>query len=230
MRHIQQGIDSSGLRFVRNIPSAGSDFLLVALHGYGKCMTHVFDLFLELDAELPVVAVQAPYRLGPGAYQWFGYQPGSSTEILEHEWLASAQRLAHFLDNLSRGGHARGLCLAGHSQGAMMSLDAALARPALVRRCACINGRLLPQSAARLAGSEPAALRASRFLVAHASDDATVPAHNGRAAADWLRGTAACVRFAAYPGGHALDPVVARDVLAWLRDEASTDSIPGKHP
>ncbi len=86
MRHIQEGIDSSGLKYVRNNVSTDRGFLVVALHGYGKCMTHLFDLFLEFDDELPIVALQAPCRIGPGAYRWFGYQPGSSTDILEHEW------------------------------------------------------------------------------------------------------------------------------------------------
>lgn len=195
----------------------GTPATLVLLHGFGKYHGQLLDLWSTMDTDYPVVAIQPSFRIGPGAYRWFGYEdlPDGTVAIDEDEERHSRQTLVSFLDARRRDDPDRRLYLFGHSQGGMMALSVALLRPDLVDGCAVVNGRVLPETLALLAGRPD--LRGMPVFVGHGAADPVVPVAKGRRARDLLASLGARLVYREYAGGHDLVPDMVADVVDWLR-------------
>jgi phospholipase/carboxylesterase len=203
-------------------PSArGLAATLVLLHGFGKYHGHLLDLLPAdplpgLDAGCRVVAVQAGFRLGPGAYRWFAYEdrPDGSVAIAGGEERHSREALIAFLDGRRSEEPGRPLFLFGHSQGGMMALSVALLRPGLVSGCAVVDARILPETLALL--TDPPDLGGMPVFVGHGARDPVVPVDRGRRARDALSKMGARLTYREYPAGHEVTPGMVADVTGWL--------------
>lgn len=195
---------------------------LVLLHGYGKTRNHLFDRVQDADQRLTILGLQAPMRIGPGAYRWFDYtrHPDSTITIDAAEEASSHATLVAFLAAL-RASSKTPLFLLGHSQGGMMALGVALARPDLVEGCAVVNARVLPQALARIGDGGACS---TSFFVGHGLDDETVPVVRGRAVRDTLARLGAAPCYREYAAGHDVTAGMLADVSAWLTRQLSRNS------
>jgi phospholipase/carboxylesterase len=210
------GIPEAGLSVVEH-DTVGLPVRLVLLHGFGRYHGHLLDLWSGLDVACPVAAVQAGFRIGPGAYRWFAYEdrPDGSVTIDTDEERRSRVALLAYLDALRGREPRRRLFLLGHSQGGMMALSVALLRPGLVAGCAVLNARILPETL-RLLPASPE-LSGLPVFVGHGRADAVVPVAKGRSARDALTRMGAEVAYREYDGDHEVTVEMVAEVADWLR-------------
>lgn len=215
------------LPFLRREPregTAGPSPVLVLLHGHGKFRNHLFDLTGGVNPRLTVLGVQAPVRMGPGAYRWFDYTYAvdGTVTISAAEEASSYVVLVEFLEALVEAGGDK-IYLLGHSQGGMMALSVALARPDLVTGCAVLNARVLPQALKRMTDRQ---VRRPPVFIGHGIEDETVPINRGRTTRDILARLGAGYFYREYPAGHDITPAMLADVSAWLTDQLDRN-LPG---
>lgn len=105
------------------------------------------------------------------------------------------------------------VALVGFSQGAMLSIDVALAGAPGVDRVVAMSGVLLVDSVPGLAAPHPAK---PRFLLSHGRYDAVVPFTSGSHAKDLLEKYGFPVTWRPFEGGHEIPEPVLADVDRFL--------------
>ena len=105
------------------------------------------------------------------------------------------------------------VALVGFSQGAMLSIDVALAGAPGVDRVVAMSGVLLMDSVAALTAPHPSR---PRFLLSHGRRDPVVPFSNGGRAKDLLEKHGFSVSWQPFDGGHEIPPPVLGAVDRFL--------------
>ena len=189
--------------------------LLLLLHGIGSNEDDLFGLAPYLDERFMIVSARAPLVMGPGSFAWFNIEfttGGIQADLKQAE--QSHALLLKFIDELIETYDADPNCvfLMGFSQGAMMSLNAALAQPDKVAGVVALCGRF-PSQVKRAA---PEALRDKPVFVSHGIYDPMLPVESGREAREKLEALGVALTYREYPMGHEVSMESLRDVTAWL--------------
>lgn len=192
--------------------------LLVLLHGVGADEEDLLPVAAALDPRFLVASLRAPHEALRLGYAWYaldwsttppGYdatQARSSVDAL----VATLPRLAE-----ANGADPARTFLLGFSQGAVMALEVALARPDLVRGAVLHSGRALPGVLRRAAPD--ALLRGLELLVVHGTEDAVLPVGCSREIRDLLAPVLDDrLTYRERPGGHEVTGDTLADVQAWL--------------
>ena len=113
------------------------------------------------------------------------------------------------------------VALVGFSQGAMLSIDVALAGAPSVDRVVAMSGVLLQDSVPALTATRAAQPLASpaakpRFLLSHGRQDPIVPFPSGDRARELLEKHGFAVTWRPFDGGHEIPPPVLADVERFL--------------
>jgi phospholipase/carboxylesterase len=198
-------------------PPAGTpEGLLVLFHGRGADERDLFPLLDVLDPERRLLGVtpRGPLRLPPGGAHWYAVQEIGypDPETFTHTYgLASS-----WLDDLADGAGipAERTILGGFSQGAVMTyalgLGAGRPRPAGL---IALSGFMptVPGFALDLDPPLP------RVAIGHGALDPVISVEWGRRARDLLGAAGADLSYSEAPGmAHSIDPVVLRQLPAWL--------------
>lgn len=192
--------------------------LLVLLHGVGADEEDLLPLAQALDPRLLVASLRAPHEAPRLGFAWYaldwrttppGYDPAQAQASVD----ALIARLPALV--AEHGTDPARTFLLGFSQGAVMALEVALARPDLVRGAILHSGRALPGVLRRAAPD--ALLRALEVLVVHGVDDPVLPVGCSRE----IRALLAPVledrlTYREHPGGHEVTGDTLGDVQAWL--------------
>jgi len=105
------------------------------------------------------------------------------------------------------------VALLGFSQGAMLSIDIALAGTPAVARVVAMSGVLLVDSVPALIAPHPAK---PRFLLSHGRQDPVVPFASGTRAKELLEAHGFPVTWRPFDGGHEIPPPVLADAERFL--------------
>jgi phospholipase/carboxylesterase len=105
------------------------------------------------------------------------------------------------------------VALVGFSQGAMLSIDVALAGAPGVDRVVAMSGVLLMDSVSALVAPHPSP---PRFLLTHGRRDPVVPFANGDRGRELLEKHGFSVTWRPFDGGHEIPPPVLADVDRFL--------------
>jgi phospholipase/carboxylesterase len=105
------------------------------------------------------------------------------------------------------------LVLVGFSQGAMLSMDVALAGTSGVARVVAMSGVLLMDSVSSLTAPRPTR---PRFLLSHGRQDPVVPFASGTRAKDLLEKHGFSVTWRPFEGGHEITAPLLADVERFL--------------
>ena len=189
--------------------------LLLLLHGIGSNEDDLFSLAPYLDERFLIVSARAPFVMGPGSFGWFNIEftpRGILADMNQAE--QSRALLLKFMDELIETYDADPACffLMGFSQGAMMSLTAALSRPDKVAAIAALSGRFPSQ----VQTPAPEALRGMPIFVSHGIYDPVLPVKAGREAREKLEALGVALTYREYPMGHEVSMESLRDVTLWL--------------
>jgi phospholipase/carboxylesterase len=105
------------------------------------------------------------------------------------------------------------VALVGFSQGAMLSIDVALAGAPAVQSVVAMSGVLLMDSVPALTGPHPTR---PRFLLSHGRGDPVLPFAAGTRAKDLLEKHGFSVTWRPFDGGHEIPPPVLAEVDRFL--------------
>ena len=214
-----------GLSYLEREPqrgTSGNPPALILLHGFASYQNYLFELTEGFDPRFQIVSVQAPLRMGPGAYRWFYFdyyetiarRPSEGPTINAGEEATSLTMLTGFLDGFMAERRPRRLYLLGHSQGGTMALSVALTRPELISGCAEVSGRILSRAVANITAKEK--LVGLPFFIGHGVDNPIVPISLGRATGQRLKDLQASLCYREYPLGHEITAEVLADMSDWF--------------
>jgi phospholipase/carboxylesterase len=201
--------------------------VLVLLHGVRSNEEDLMGLAPAIDPRFMIVSTRAPLTLGPAAYGWFHVQftpDGFSIDPTEAE--NSRQLLLRFVDELARSYNVdpERIYLLGFSQGAIMSLYAALTEPKKFAGIVTMSGRLLPDAMQKRAGDKD--LEGLPILAVHGVGDEVIPIHYGRSIKEQLSSLPLDLTYREYPIGHWVSDQSLRDVTTWLSERLDRPAFP----
>lgn len=191
--------------------------LLVLLHGLGSNERDLMAFAPYLDPRLTVVAFRAPQAYGFGGYAWFDIAWLPEGKVIDEDQAETSRGV--LIANLERLRGELGpsrLILGGFSQGAMMSLGVALARPDLVDGVLMMSGRGLPRF---LASATPEAVKVP-FFVQHGTEDEVLSVEDGREVRAALEGLGVPLEYREYPMGHEVNMNSLQDATRWVASTA----------
>jgi phospholipase/carboxylesterase len=193
--------------------------LLVLAHGLAGDEEQLLHLADRVDPRFLVVSVRAPRNANRVGFAWYRVRWRMASPRRElAQVVESRDLLARFLEELVTATEAdpARVFLLGFSQGAVLSLAVALARPGLVRGVVAHSGRLLPEVTPTAA---PPGLERLEVLVLHGAADQLVHVPRGREAAEILRRLLGGpqVTYREWPDlGHVVSDESAAEAASWL--------------
>lgn len=192
--------------------------LVIFLHGFGSNEEDLFGIKDALPSTWTYLSARAPMPLDPQGYRWFTKTPGDGDYNGE---TADLQRSAALIEDFVGKAtakyhtHSDRVFLVGFSQGAIMSYEVGLRKPALVRGIAALSGSVLPVLKAELKPSE--SLGKLAIFIGHGTLDQALPYASATQANEVLVGLGLTPEFHGYPGmPHTVSDTEVQDLKAWL--------------
>jgi len=194
--------------------------LVIFLHGFGSNEEDLFGIKDALPSTWTYLSARAPMPVDPQGYRWFTKTPGDGDYNGE---TADLQRSAALIEDFVRKAtakyhtHSDRVFLVGFSQGAIMSYEVGLRKPALVRGIAALSGSVLPVLKAELKPSE--SLGKLAIFIGHGTLDQALPYASATQANEVLVGLGLTPEFHGYPGmPHTVSETEVQDLKAWLEN------------
>jgi len=192
--------------------------LVIFLHGFGSNEEDLFGIKDALPSTWTYLSARAPMPVDPQGYRWFTKTPGDGDYNGETADLQrSAALIEDFVSKATAKYHTQSdrVFLVGFSQGAIMSYEVGLRKPALVRGIAALSGSVLPVLKAELKPSE--SLGKLAIFIGHGTLDQALPYASATQANEVLVGLGLTPEFHGYPGmPHTVSETEVQDLKAWL--------------
>lgn len=192
--------------------------LVIFLHGFGSNEEDLFGIKDALPSTWTYLSARAPMPVDPQGYRWFTKTPDDGDYNGE---TADLQRSAALIEDFVGKAtakyhtHSDRVFLVGFSQGAIMSYEVGLRKPALVRGIAALSGSVLPVLKAELKPSE--SLGKLAIFIGHGTLDQALPYTSATQANEVLVGLGLTPEFHGYPGmPHTVSDTEVQDLKAWL--------------
>jgi phospholipase/carboxylesterase len=191
--------------------------LLVLLHGLRSNELDLIQLAPVLDPRMFVVSARAPLQMGHGMYAWYDVefvQNGFEIDAAQAE--TSRWTILAFIDRVIESYNVDPalVFLGGFSQGAAMTLAAALSEPRKFAGAVAMSGRLLPEARMPVASGEE--LSGLPVLAVHGVRDAVIPAAHGRAIREQLGALPVELTYEEFDMAHEISRESMRVVAQWL--------------
>lgn len=194
--------------------------LVIFLHGFGSNEEDLFGIKDALPSTWTYLSARAPMPVDPQGYRWFTKTPDDGDYNGE---TADLQRSAALIEDFVGKAtakyhtHSDRVFLVGFSQGAIMSYEVGLRKPALVRGIAALSGSVLPVLKAELKPSE--SLGKLAIFIGHGTLDQALPYTSATQANEVLVGLGLTPEFHGYPGmPHTVSETEVQDLKAWLEN------------
>ena len=186
---------------------------LILLHGRGSDEDDLLGLAPYLDPRLLVVSVRAPFQFPMGGYTWYSMEEVGNPEL--SELTESHHRVLQFVEDMPAmyPVDPEQLFLLGFSMGSVMSLAAALTRPAKIRGIVAHSG-YVPEYPSLPFDWEHSAH--CRFFVAHGVEDPVIPIQFGRRAKALLSEKGVDLTYREYPIAHHVSEESLSEIARWL--------------
>ncbi len=189
---------------------ARAPLTFVLLHGFGARGDDLVSLADELAERTPChfIVPAAPVSMGGEGRAWYAIRsPDESAQITQ-----ARAAIEGILFTLGQRGIMRNrVVLGGFSQGAIMSIEVALASTAPLAGIAVLSGRSLPHPA-----SHSARLRGLPIFASHGLSDSRIPFERGEAFMDQASAAGALVERVVFEGDHTIPPAVVSGLATWL--------------
>jgi len=192
--------------------------LVIFLHGFGSNEEDLFGIKDALPSTWTYLSARAPMPVDPHGFRWFTKTPGDGEYNGETADLQrSATLLEDFVTQATAKYHTQSdrVFLVGFSQGAIMSYEVGLRKPALVRGIAALSGSVLPVLKAELKPDER--LKQLAIFIGHGTLDQALPYTSATRANEVLTGLGLTPEFHGYAGmPHTISEAEVQDLKAWL--------------
>ncbi|MBF6029139.1 phospholipase [Pseudomonas sp. P115] len=199
---------------------ARNEPLVIFLHGFGSNEQDLFGIKDALPPTWTYLSVRAPMPVGSSGYRWFTKTSGEDEYNGETPDLQRSARLIEdFVTQATTKYHTQSdrVFLVGFSQGAIMSYELGLRKPALVRGIAALSGSVLPVLKAELKAD--ASLEKLAIFIGHGTLDQALPYVSATRAKELLEGLGLKPEFHGYVGmPHTISEAEVQDLKAWLEN------------
>jgi phospholipase/carboxylesterase len=196
--------------------TTGKQKALILLHGVGSNEQDLFSLAKYLPANYTVISPRGPFVLGEGRFAWYQVDFSSGKpEINADQEAQSRETIREFIVQVKEKYNLDEVYLGGFSQGAIMSYTIGLTQPSLITGVLAFSGRILQEIRPMVA--EPASLKDLRVLIAHGTQDGTLPVHYAREAKTYLEDLGIKPGYHEFNGGHQITGEVLTAVSDWLK-------------
>ncbi len=197
---------------------ARNEPLVIFLHGFGSNEEDLFGLKDALPSTWTYLSARAPMPVDASGYRWFAKTPGDGDYDGETADLQrSAQLIEDFVQQATAKYHTQPdrVFLVGFSQGAIMSYEVGLRKPALVRGIAALSGSVLPVLKAELKADT--ARDKLAIFIGHGTLDQALPYASATRANEVLLGVGLKPEFHGYVGmPHTISEAEVQDLRVWL--------------
>lgn len=194
--------------------------LIILLHGYGSNEADLFGLQSQLPAHFIVISARAPIAMSENSFQWFRMETVNGVMHGNPEDLKSSrEKIKAFISEAVARykADAKKVYLCGFSQGAMMSYEAGLTAPELLRGIAPLSGKIF-ESLKPMIKSSPA-LKALKIFIGHGDADTRVAYSYATEADSYLKKLGLSPVLHSYKGlAHSISQSELKDLTQWLEE------------
>ncbi|MBF9255023.1 esterase [Pontibacter sp. 172403-2] len=190
---------------------------LILLHGVGSNEQDLMSLAPYIPENFTVISPRGPFVLGEKRFAW--YQVGFSTgkpEINAAQESQSRNIIQEFVAQVKAKYNLDEVYLGGFSQGAIMSYTIGLTQPELVSGVIAFSGRILEEIRPLVTDTDK--LKNLNVLIAHGTQDGTLPVHYAREAKVFLEGKGITPDYHELNMGHQITGELIVDVRDWLKN------------
>ncbi len=180
---------------------------LVMLHGRGSDERDLFSFSRQLNPQLEIFSLRAPFSYRWGGYTWFELFDDGSVD--EKSFTESKTALQEFIFTLQ----SEKIILMGFSMGAIMSYALALTQPKTCNGIACLSGFAPAQLEQDYKLTE---LQNLDIFVSHGIADPIIPISFARKTKQLLQSSTARVTYNEYPMSHEISEECFADLTQWL--------------
>ena len=187
------------------------------LHGWGSNPQDLLGLGKSLNRKYNYLAVEAPYKIGPESYSWFGIQfvEGEVNQLDYDEFSVSLEKLLQLIESFKYEKQLKNkdIILMGFSQGATMALEMAIHHPNVFSGAIVLSGLLAndPSTYSNLSTS----ICDVDVFQAHGKQDPVVPIETARQVKDIFKDCDSYI-FEKYDMGHQVTLPLINDINKWL--------------
>lgn len=122
----------------------GKPPVLFMFHGYGSNEEDLFSFAPELQAELCIISVRAPYPMEPFGHAWYAinFDANQGKWSDDEQAIASREKIIAFIDEACKtyGLDDNRITLLGFSQGTILSYAVALSYPEKIKNVIALSG------------------------------------------------------------------------------------------
>lgn len=191
--------------------------LLIMLHGRGSNEKDLFPFADHVDNRLIVVTPRGPLTLGNNKFAWFdlSFKEGKF-HYIESEIDTHRKMILEYVDQLIEAYDANpnAVYIGGFSQGAIMSLYAAMTAPEKFDGIYCMSGQMYPNFKSQMKSGP--AFNELDILITHGKKDNVLPFEDIKKSALFLKTSGAKVETKWYDVGHTVSSENINDLVYWL--------------
>jgi len=195
--------------------------VIILLHGYGSDEKDLFDLRNFFPKNYLIVSVRAPYALSAGGYQWYEGTTADGQRDGKKDQLDNSRTLIMKFESevvKKYKADAKNVYLIGFSQGAIMSYEAGLTNPGVIRGIGVLSGMIFNSLRGQIRNTPT--LKQLKIFISHGTDDQRIAYSEAKTANDYLKVLGLKPDFHTYDGmGHQINKEVLKDLLAWLNNK-----------
>ncbi|SFW18453.1 alpha/beta hydrolase [Cellulophaga fucicola] len=195
--------------------------VLFMLHGYGSNEEDLFSFATELQKELCIISVRAPYPMQPYGNAWyainFDAEKGKWSD--DEQAAESIQKILTFIDEACNTYHLDkdNVTLLGFSQGAILSYATAIAYPEKIKNVIALSGYINENLIDKLkTDKDPSKLN---IYASHGSVDQVIPVSWAQKTPEYLKSLGINCTYEEYPVGHGVAPQGFYSFKEWLSNK-----------
>ncbi|WP_378173285.1 alpha/beta hydrolase [Aquimarina sp. SS2-1] len=208
------------LHHIIKIPTIKKDKtpVLFMFHGYGSDENDLFSFAPELQDELFIISVRAPYPMQPYGNAWYAiyFDAAQGKFSDDKQAIESRDKIANFIDEavVAYDLDADNVTLLGFSQGTILSYAVALSYPEKVKNVVALSGYLNEDILKE--GYEQKDFSKLNLYCSHGSVDQVIPIDWARKAPLKLAELGIQTTLNEFPVGHGVAPQNFYQFKEWL--------------
>ncbi|GAA4277434.1 alpha/beta hydrolase [Aquimarina mytili] len=192
--------------------------VLFMFHGYGSDENDLFSFATELQEELFIISVRAPYPMQPYGNAWYAiyFDAAQGKFSDDQQAIKSRDKIAYFIDEAVKAYDLdpNNVTLLGFSQGTILSYAVALSYPEKVKNVIALSGYLNEDILKN--GYDANDFSKLNIYCSHGSVDQVIPIDWARKAPERLAEIGIDTSLNEFPVGHGVAPQNFYQFKDWL--------------
>ena len=190
-------------------------------HGYGSNEDDLFSFASEIQPELCIISVRAPYALEPFGYAWYAinFDANMGKWSDDEQAISSREKIVSFIDEACNAYrlNADRITLLGFSQGTILSYTVALSYPEKIRNVVALSGYINQNIIVKDRPSKD--FDNLRIYASHGQVDQVIPPQWAQRIPEILNSLGIEHVYEEFPVGHGVAPQNFYSFRKWLQDK-----------